>query len=399
MRYNDIKIVEKDTQTGVDKAGIRWGQQNKGVETKTDFQKMARSLSRWYDKECKLERHKRKGTARINAIMTGWRRQSVKYGDKNYLKNLAAALNATGHTVLANLIAKSVIPPGGNLVINPNGSTSPEYTKDMCPGGGGDKIGGPGGNKTGGGSIGGGDKTGGGNKTGGGDYSTIVIDKGNDGKGTSNSGIPGYTPPSDKTDKDGSGGQTVGDKFGTETQTLQKFISDKDYQGAIEFIDSNPEFGKESNVKQFRTDLQSWIDADEAEERNRIASEKAIKKAKRVADEKAAQKLKDEAAAAAEAERIAAEEKQKRLDTIELKRKAEEAEQIKKEKLADDLRKKAEAKKAEADRIEKDRIAAEEEVERIRRETEKNKIKVKPEPKDKPVEKGDVKEYDWEELG
>ena len=134
MRYNDIKIVEKDTQTGVDKAGIRWGQQNKGVETKTDFQKMARSLSRWYDKECKLERHKRKGTARINAIMTGWRRQSVKYGDKNYLKNLAAALNATGHTVLADLMAKSVIPPDGNLVINPNGSTSPEYTRRMCPG-------------------------------------------------------------------------------------------------------------------------------------------------------------------------------------------------------------------------------------------------------------------------
>ena len=140
MRVNGMKkiflavLLLGFSQANYVGADPRWGQQNKGVESTTDFQKIARSISRWYDKECEKKWFERRRTWKINSIMTSWRRQSVQYGDKNYLKNLAAALNATGHTVLADLMAKSVIPPDGNLVINPNGSTSPEYTRRMCPG-------------------------------------------------------------------------------------------------------------------------------------------------------------------------------------------------------------------------------------------------------------------------
>ena len=289
---------------------------------------LTRPIIKYFTRNCNDEK-------RINQQLTNLRKNLAKYPEKRnpVIQGLSA------YPVLAKLVKGTVYP----IQIAGSGFSTPEYKKEMCIKGKsqGDVFGGPG----------------------------EKVD------GTTTTGT-----------KDGDGGKTTGDKFGTEKTTFGNFLDNNDLAGALKFLDGNPAFEKAIGSK-FRTDIQSALDAQEAKERNRLAQEKADKEAEeaqRIADEKAAKEAKEKADAAAEAKRIADAEEQKRLDAIEAERKAAEAKKAKDEADAkaererqqaelDRLEKEAEQARIAAEKLEKERIEAEAEAQRIADEEEAKK--------------------------
>ncbi len=313
-------------------------------------------IVRYMKKDCSDEK-------RINQQITNVRKNIEKYPEKRNV--VVKHLNSIGFPTIGKLIKDTIYPirlAGAEVQqIGLDGFSLPLYRKSMCgalKGSGGSDIGGKDGTATTGG-------------------------------------------------KDGSTGQTINDKFGTEMQTFGNFLDNNDLEGALAFLDGNPGFATAIGPK-FRTDIQSALDAREAKERNRLAQEKADKEAKeaqRIADEKAAKEAKEKADAAAEAKRIADAEEQKRLDAIEAERKAAKAKKAKDEA---DAKAERERQQAELDRLEKQaeeaRIAAEKlEKERIEAEAEAKRIADEEAKKKADSSKTDdnsegVEEFDWEDL-
>ena len=377
MKFHEFKILENKVPHG------------------SYIDKVARLLVIKATEACKRPLSQRKRyVRRVNSLLTDIRRTSQQYDSKKTLAAVAAHLKNKSPT-LSSLVSKTKFQANNELIINVNGESEPPFTVDMC------------GPPVGGNDIGGGTGTGTGTKQGDGDTTgrvdgTVPFGSSLGGKGGT---VPGYKPgekgdgtsDTGKSTKPGNadtGTDGVADSYASEIGVLSGLIEKGDKEGAINYLDANPEFEKAIGDS-FRTDIQKSIDADNAAEANRIKKEKAEEEAKAAADLKAKQEAEAEVAARKEAEEKAEAEAAAREKVLQAEKDAKAAE----EKAAEEkAAKEAEIKRKEADRLEQERLKAEAEADRIRKEAEKEKITVKPDPEEKKIEPGDVEDYNWEDL-
>lgn len=379
MKFHEFKILEKEP-----------------LPSGTNDQYMDRivyKLVTLATEACKLPKYKRqRNVRRINSLLTNLRRTSQQYDGKKTIAAIAAKLKNRS-LVLSSLVSKTKFQANNELVINANGESEPPFTVDMC------------GPPVGGNDIGGG--TGTGTKQGDGytqGTSNGTVPFGSS-IGSKDGKVPGYTPGKEGDGTSDTGKSTnqgnadtgtdgVANSYASEIGVLSGLIEKGDKEGAINYLDANPEF-ENAIGDSFRTDIQKSIDADNAAEANRIKKEKAEEEAKAAADLKAKQEAEAEVAARKEAEEKAEAEAAAREKALQAEKDAKAA----KEKAAEiKAAKEAEIKRKEADRLEQERLKAEAEADRIRKEAEKEKITVKPDPKEKKIEPGDVEEYNWEDL-
>tara|TARA_B100001057_G_scaffold498918_1_gene607646 strand:+ start:1271 stop:2440 length:1170 start_codon:yes stop_codon:yes gene_type:complete len=387
MKFHEFKILEKEP-----------------LPSGTNDQYMDRivyKLVTLADEACKLPKFQRqRNVRRINSLLTNLRRTSQQYDGKKTIAAIAAKLKNRS-LVLSSLVSKTKFQANNELIINANGESEPPFTADMCgPPVGPNDIGGGTGSGT---KQGNGTKQGDGN-TQGTSNGTVPFGSSLGGKGGKDGKVPGYTPGDggDGTSNTGTstkpGNSDVGtDSYASEIGELSGLIEKGDKEGAISYLDANPEFEKAIG-NSFRTDIQKSIDADNAAEANRIAKEKAEQEAKAAANAKAKKQAEEEfdawdgAVVSSESEKVAREK------VLKAQKEAEAAKAAKEKAAEEKAAKEAEEKRIEADRLEKERKEAEAEAERIREKSKKEKITVKPDPKEKPIEPGDVEEYNWEDL-
>ena len=306
MKYSEIKICEVAVNDG-------------------EMRAIAQPLIKYFKKNCNDEK-------RINQQLTNLRKNLEKYPEKRpvVIRHLPG--------VLANLVSKTVYPirlSGAEVSqIGLDGFSLPLYKREMCA-----------------------------TTT---DIATATIDgngvgDGTDGNMAGDANVPGDGDGSANVPGDGDGVASVADTFSSEMGTFEGLIDQSDWDGAIAFLDANPDF-EGAIGSTFRSDIQGKIDADAAVERNRIAQEKAEEAEEAAATAAAESQAQEDAEAAEEAQRIAAEEAQARIDAIELEREAEEARIAQEEAEADRLKAEAAAEREAAEKLERERIEAEEEI-------------------------------------
>jgi hypothetical protein len=315
------------------------------VESTTDSN-LARTVSVQFDKDCT-------NINRVNNSLTSLRRNLEKYPEK--LSGVVAKLQATGHTTLAGLLANTKFPiqfAGGTA------HSIPAYTANMCGG----RTAPSNGTNTGNNS---------GNNSGNNNSNNNSNNGGNSNGGDGNGGVA-----------------SVADTFSSEMGTLEGLIDQSDWDGAIAFLDANPDF-EGAIGSSFRSDIQGKIDADAAVERNRIAQEEAEEAEEAAATAAAEKQAREAAEAAEEAASIAAEEAQARIDTIKAERDAQAAIRA--------------AEKVEADRLEAEAAARREAAEKLERERIEAEEKAEEEAEEEPAPSADtgeseIEEFDWEDL-
>ena len=345
MKYSDIKIVENSDG---------------------EMRAIAQPLIKYFTRNCNDDR-------RINQQLTNLRKNLETYPEKipGVVRHLPR--------ILANLVSNTVYPirlSGAEVSqIKLDGFSLPLYRKEMCVTGAGRGDGDAEVNQRGSSRPG---QNGNGNTTGqNGDGNTT----GQNGDGENGNG------------ENGSGGvASVADTFSSEMGTFEGLIDQSDWDGAIAFLDANPEF-EGSIGSSFRSDIQGKIDASAAVERNRIAQEKAEQEAQEAEDAAAEEAAQAAAKAAEEAASIAAEEAQARIDTIKAERDAQAAIRAAEKVEAARLEAEAEKRRQDAEQLERDRIAAEEEASYLTQNQVESNIKMT----QKAMEKA-AKEFDFVEA-
>jgi len=342
MKYKDIKICE-----------VADG----------EMRAIAQPLIKYFRRNCNDEK-------RINQQLTNLRKNLETYPEKRpgVIRHLPG--------VLANLVSNTVYPirlAGAEVSqIGLDGFSLPLYKREMCGTGGGNPAAPRDGTATG---------------------NTDTIGNNDDGENGSNStngdgeNGNGENGDSNTTGQNGDGSPaSVADTFSNEMGTFEGLIDRGDWDGAIAFLDANPDF-EGAIGSTFRSDIQGKIDADAAVERNRIAQEEAEEAEEAAATAAAEKQAQEEAEAAELAASIAAEEAQARIDAIELEREAEEARIAQEEAEADRLEAEAAATREAAEKLERERIEAEEAEE----------AKEEPAPSADTGE-SEIEEFDWEDL-